>query len=356
MPADADPVRARLRRGTNHVSISNRVRRVEADEPDHAGSYPRENFREGFQTLRFALPADFCVDLLLATILNAEISGYPSFPLSGIRLRRRGMAAARQYSGGANGNRSLERGIEILRAFRPGVDTLGNGEIAERTGLPRSTVSRLTKTLVAFGMLDEVRTQRTYRLAAAVLSLGHAVRMGSPVLTVLGPLMRAESTRRRLNVGLATADRAMMVYLESIRYNARPTLRSIVAGQQVPMELTSLGRAYLAGIPDTERDRLMAQFRRRTATATKALIAEVQKSIRCVRRDGYCAVSWQPGVLAVATPIVLDGLPVYAINMSVQDIEPTEAVGAEIGGYLVAFAARCKAAFSSFQNEVEVSA
>ncbi|WP_247507801.1 helix-turn-helix domain-containing protein [Bradyrhizobium sp. 1] len=142
------------------------------------------------------------------------------------------MASARQYSGSANGNRSLERGIHILGAFRPGVDTLGNGEIAERTGLPRSTVTRLTKTLVNFGMLKEVRTERIYRLAAAVLSLAHAVRMGSPVLKVLGPLMRAESTRRRLNVGLATADRTIMVYLESIRHNPRPTLRSIVAGEQ----------------------------------------------------------------------------------------------------------------------------
>lgn len=256
------------------------------------------------------------------------------------------MALARQYAGGANGNRSLERGIEILRAFRPGVDTLGNGEIAERTGLPRSTVSRLTKTLVAFGMLDEVRTERTYRLAAAVLSLGHAVRMGSPVIKVFGPLMRAESARRKLNVGLATADRAMMVYLESIRYNPRPTLRSIVAGQQVPMELTSLGRAYLAGIPEAQRERLIAQFRRRTAAATKALNADVHKSIRAVKRVGYCTVSWQPGVLAVATPIVINGLPVYALNMSLQDIEPTEVLGAEIGKYLMAFAARCKEALS----------
>ncbi|QIO37484.1 IclR family transcriptional regulator [Bradyrhizobium sp. 1(2017)] len=261
------------------------------------------------------------------------------------------MALARQYSGGANGNRSLERGIEILRTFRPGVDTLGNGEIAERTGLPRSTVSRLTKTLVEFGMLDEVRTARNYRLSAAVLSLGHAVRMGSPVLKVLGPLMRAESTRRRLNVGLATADRAMMVYLESIRYNSRPTLRSIVAGQQVPMELTSLGRAYLAAVPDADRDRLIAQFRRRSAAATKALIADIQKSIRAIRRDGYCAVSWQPGVLAVATPIVLDGLPIYALNMSVQDVEPNEVLGAELGEYLMTFAARCKDALSGSPDD-----
>ena len=45
-------------------------------------------------------------------------------------------------------NRSLERGIEILRAFRPGADLLGNSDIAERTGLSRATVSRLCQPLV----------------------------------------------------------------------------------------------------------------------------------------------------------------------------------------------------------------
>ncbi len=315
------------------------VRRL-IDEPDLP-----DITQQDLLTLRFVLPRCFVLVFLLASILNCHKSGYPLIPLSGMGFGG-GMALTRQYSGGANGNRSLERGIDILRAFRPSVDTLGNGEIAERTGLPRSTVSRLTKTLVEFGMLDEVRTERSYRLAAAVLSLGHAVRVGSPVLKVLGPLMRAESTRRRLNVGLATADRAMMVYLESIRYNPRPVLRSIVAGQQVPMELTSLGRAYLAGIPDVDRDGLIALFRRRSAAATKALINQVQKSIRAIRRDGYCAVSWQPGVLAVATPIMLEGLPVYALNMSVQDVEPSEVLGAELGEYLIAFAARCKEAIS----------
>ena len=106
------------------------------------------------------------------------------------------LAEARRYAGGVDGNRSLERGVEILRAFRPGVDTLGNGEISERTGLPRSTVSRLTRTLVNSGMLDEVRTDRAYRLAAPVISFGHAMRTGSPVLNAIGPMMRVESLRR----------------------------------------------------------------------------------------------------------------------------------------------------------------
>ncbi|MEI7565004.1 MAG: helix-turn-helix domain-containing protein, partial [Burkholderiaceae bacterium] len=39
-------------------------------------------------------------------------------------------------------NRSLMRGMEILRCFKPGMSLLGNSEIAERTGLPPSTISR----------------------------------------------------------------------------------------------------------------------------------------------------------------------------------------------------------------------
>ena len=143
-------------------------------------------------------------------------------------------------------NRSLQRGIEILRVFRPGSDLYGNGELAERTGLSRATVSRLAQTLVDCGMLEHDRRRRAYRLAPLVLSFAHAMRAGSPILNAAGPLMRKEAERHKINVGLATADRDEMVYLESVRYSRRVSWRNVVAGQRVPMELTSLGRAYLA--------------------------------------------------------------------------------------------------------------
>jgi len=244
-------------------------------------------------------------------------------------------------------NRSLQRGIDILRAFRPGIDLLGNGELAERTRLPKSTVSRLTRTLVNAGMLDEVRSHRAYRLAGAVISFGHAVRVGSPVLNALGPLMRHEAMKRKLNVGLATADRTMMVYLESVRFNPRVALRSVVAGQQVPMELTSLGRAYLAGLPEDERAALLARFARRGKAASRALLAEIHDSIRAVKRDGYCAVSWQPGVLSVAAPLAVRDLPVYALNMSLQNVDATAVLAREMGSYLLAFVNRCNAALTN---------
>ena len=153
-------------------------------------------------------------------------------------------AKAPSTARGSPANRSLERGIEILRAFRQGSEMLGNGELAERTQLPKSTVSRLTQTLVGLGMLQSEAAMRAYRLAPPVLGIAHAMRTGSRVLTVAAPLMRRLAEGNRINVGLAAPDRDEMVYLESIRYARRLAFRNVVSGQRVPMELTSLGRAY----------------------------------------------------------------------------------------------------------------
>ena len=56
----------------------------------------------------------------------------------------------------------------MLRAFRPGSEALGNGDLAERTGLSRATVSRLTQTLVDAGWLQHDAARRAYRPAAPV--------------------------------------------------------------------------------------------------------------------------------------------------------------------------------------------
>lgn len=97
---------------------------------------------------------------------------------------------ARGRPANAQANRSLERGLEILRAFRPGSEVLGNGELAERAGLARSTVSRLTQSLVEMGFLQYDAALRAYRLGVPVLSLAHAMRSGSTVLQQAAPLMR----------------------------------------------------------------------------------------------------------------------------------------------------------------------
>lgn len=250
-------------------------------------------------------------------------------------------AAPRRDAPRADRNRSLERGIEVLRAFRPGTDLLGNGELAERTGVSRATVSRLCQTLVDSGFLERDRSARAYRLAAPVLTLAHAMRGGSPVLRAAGPLMRAEAEKRKINVGLAVADRDEMVYLESIRYSRRVSWRNVVAGQRVPIELTSLGRAWLAIAPASQRNALLAQFRRRRgAREWKALQRELEAAIRSTQELGYCWASWQPEVVALAAPIRVGESPVCVLNMSVTGSDPAPAVVERLAGPLLALAQR----------------
>ncbi len=222
--------------------------------------------------------------------------------------------------GASSTNRSLLRGADILRAFRPGSDLLGNGEIAERTGLSNSTVSRLTQTLVKAGLLQRDARERAYRLAPLVLSLAHALRSGSRVLAVAAPHMRHLAEKEKINVGLACPDRDEMVYLESIRFARRVALRNVVSGQRVPMELTSLGRAYLSTLSSHQRANLEPLFKQRSGRNWAAIQAAIEQAAQRVQEAGFCSASWQPEVVALATPLSsADGTYALNVSLSTQD-------------------------------------
>ena len=91
----------------------------------------------------------------------------PSSTLS----RRPGLDAQRQE---IHQESALGRGLLILRAFEIGDPPLGNATLAERTGLAKATVSRLTQTLLELGYLQYRGEIGKYELAPSVLGLCHS--------------------------------------------------------------------------------------------------------------------------------------------------------------------------------------
>ena len=243
-------------------------------------------------------------------------------------------------------NRSLGRGIAILRAFRPGTELLGNGELAERTALPRASISRLTQTLTDAGYLEYCAPKRAYRLGAPVLTLGHAMRTGSSVLRMAAPAMAALARRLHINVGLAVRDGDDMVYLESIRFKAKGSQRSVVSGQRVPIELTALGRAWLAAAPESERQSFMELLKAKRHKRWSLLQKEIIEAATSIERRGYCVATWQPQVIALATPVLFAQHPIHVINASVTTAEPRASVVSALEQPLLALAEELRQALS----------
>jgi len=85
---------------------------------------------------------------------------------------------------------ALARGLEELRAFTLSDGLLGNGEIAERTGLLKPTVTRLTYTLTRLGHLAYFGRLEKYQLALSTLAISHATLANMRIRQVARPCMQ----------------------------------------------------------------------------------------------------------------------------------------------------------------------
>ena len=98
------------------------------------------------------------------------------------------MAGAGHGGDPADGAVAAERALAVLTAFRQGDAALSLAELAERTGLVKSTIMRLAVSLQQDQLLARLPDGR-YRLDAGVLRLGttyqQAFRLQDYVLPVL---------------------------------------------------------------------------------------------------------------------------------------------------------------------------
>ena len=168
---------------------------------------------------------------------------------------------------------SLARGLALLRAFRPEDRGLSNRELAERTGLPPSTVSRLTGTLVELGFLDHDPGSGRYALTASVAALG---------------CLPPRAALFRFNVG-----------------------------SRLPLARTAMGRAYLAGLDEVRFARCMDEIRAMGEDHWPRLLADVEKARADIAERGFCSSfsEWESGLNAVGVPVLVNGgREVFAVS------------------------------------------
>ena len=199
---------------------------------------------------------------------------------------------------------ALARGLAVLAAFRGGEPQLSNQDLASRTGLPKSTVSRLTYTLTQLGYLDQDPASGRYQLGLAVLELSAATLASFDARRVIAPKMQQFAEAHGVSVSLAVREGLDMMYLETVRSRARVTVQLSV-GSRVPLATTAIGRAYLAAMPAAERNTLMPALAVQYGADWPQIAASLDAALADYQQRGYCSSfgEFQPEVFAVAAPV-----------------------------------------------------
>lgn len=199
---------------------------------------------------------------------------------------------------------TLANGIDLLLCFGPGEATLANKDFAQRTGLSRPTVARLTHTLTLLGYLRHDERLARYRLGAAVLGLSHPLLASMRIRPIARPLMEMLAREIEGAVSLGLRDRIHMVYVESARATDK-LLTMPDIGAPLPMMATAIGRAWLARAAAAERREVLNRLRLADPEQFERHRAAVEQARHELAQDGFCSsrAEWRAGMHGFAVPL-----------------------------------------------------
>lgn len=201
---------------------------------------------------------------------------------------------------------ALARGLSLLASFRAERPLLTNAELAQASGLPKSSVSRLTHTLVKLGYLEYDSQSSAYRLGAKVLSLSYAMTGGMLLRSLVAPYLQELARACKSHAALATCEDFSMLLLEVVSHE-ETRAQPMVVGSHMTLDSTAMGRAHLASCSDAERARIIAHLLDQRGRSKRELDTIVVTAREQYKRFGYCTSvdGWRTGVTGVAVPLFL---------------------------------------------------
>lgn len=219
---------------------------------------------------------------------------------------------------------TVERGLQVLRAFRSSRAPVSNAELVRRTGLSKATVSRLTTTLVQLGHLQHVQGGREFELATGPLSIGHSFIEASPLLRRVEPFMQELADRLNLSVALAVGDQLDMLYI-AYRISHRIATLRLGVGSLLPMGSTSIGRAWMWGLEPALQKSHLAALKRQAGAQWSVMDLGIREGFSELESSGVCSVmsGFHRDAYGIATPVRVgfQRIPM-ALSCGAADMDP----------------------------------
>ena len=228
--------------------------------------------------------------------------------------------------------RGLARGLQVLKALNAMDGGLATSQqIADATGLHRTTVRRLLETLVEEGYVRRSNSDDSFRLMLSVRGLSEGFTDAERIATVAPPIMGRLLQRVTWPSDLTTPDGDAMIIRETTHRFSPLSFHRAMVGRRLPMLLTAAGRAYFGMCHAAEQEQILNLLRAGVGGEQQQAIANndalVRALIKRVVEDGYGSNhgDWnaQAKIGALAVPI----FSAHAVRGSINVVFLNRAVG-----------------------------
>ena len=180
---------------------------------------------------------------------------------------------------------SVQKAISILLSFIPGNQAMGNLELSKALGLNKSTVSRLIRVLVHYGLMQQDEETQKYELGRTAALLGMAVEVSQNER--LAKLGKPYVDHLRDTFGESVCLEVLTAKGNKAVYGAvGPPPLSVSFGGDVPAYASAGAKVILAfSDPEVRKSALSGDFKKiteNTITAPEVLKAQLEQ----IKREG----------------------------------------------------------------------
>lgn len=238
---------------------------------------------------------------------------------------------------------NLESAIRILQSMSAEKPVLRVTDVSNELDLPKSTVSRLLKTLSDGGLLERDDDSRQYSVGPLLLQLGGLYVSSRSALDLIDREMPRLISTYGFTGYAGILDTAHVTILR--QWQGSHPLRFILdVGSRLPAEQTALGLALLADGDDAQVAGAIGPDTRDPVTGAPVRLEEVMVQVENCRRDEWIEVpcATAPGITAIGTVIKSssEGEPSIGLSISFPDHAADEALRAEMAARLTETARR----------------
>lgn len=206
----------------------------------------------------------------------------------------------------------LDRYCDILEAVAAAPTPVTAGDLARLTGLPRPTSYRLVAALLEHGLLASDEADGRYRLGHRLMRLAVTGRSDADIAGAVSPHLRKLVAKAGEAAFLSRfRDGAIDLIHVEIPPDASRGFIHPGLGRR-PVHACSSAKAIAAYLPESVREKILADDNERFNAATITEREAVLRELALTRERGYavCAEEIDEGVVSIAVPVEIEPIGV----------------------------------------------